>query len=352
MGRNAQLIRQWAILKQIETTRWSTIPDMADRHDVSTKTIRRDLAALMEAGFPLYDERYEGRVYWRLAEEYKGLPLAHLSLSELAALYFSREMVSALLAPPFSGDIESAFKKIEGALPEKSTAFLDGLDNMISVRPDAPKDLDEHKQTIRTLMDAIGGERRIGMDYFSVHSGKKKAYVVDPYRLMYFRGGLYLFGFVEEYKQIRTFAVERIEAIEKRADTFERPADFSMDTYLESSFGLVKEDPFDVEIHFKADIAPYARSRTWHPSQKVRDVGNGEIVMSLHVGGEFEIESWILNFGPSAMVLSPERLRRRIEADLKRMLDGYRNEVTIAPAVSKASKPGPVKKASKVRSRR
>ena len=35
---------------------------MAIRHEVSTKTIRRDLAALMEAGFPLYDERYEGKV--------------------------------------------------------------------------------------------------------------------------------------------------------------------------------------------------------------------------------------------------------------------------------------------------
>ena len=49
MGRNAQLIRQWAILKQIETNRWTTITDLADSHVVSTKTIRRDLAALLEA---------------------------------------------------------------------------------------------------------------------------------------------------------------------------------------------------------------------------------------------------------------------------------------------------------------
>ena len=344
MGRNAQLIRQWAILKQIERTRWSTVPDLADRHSVSTKTVRRDLIALMEAGFPLYDERYESKVYWRLAEEYKGLPLANLSLSELAALYFSRNMVSALLAPPFSDDIDSAFKKIASALPEKNIEFLDGLDKMISVRADAPKDLDRHKDTIRTLMDTIGEERRIRMDYFSVHSQKKKHYVVDPYRLMYFRGGIYLFGFVEEYKQIRTFAVERIEDIEKLGTTFERPAGFSVETYLESSFGLVKEEPFDVEILFKADTAKYVRSRAWHPSQKVRDVGNGEITMSLHVGGEFELVGWILSFGASAVVLSPDRLRRRVESDLKRMLESYRNEVTIAPP----AKARPTKKSRKV----
>ncbi len=338
MGRNAQLIRQWAILKQIESTRWSTIPDLASHHTVSTKTIRRDLAALMEAGFPLYDDRYEGKVYWRLAEEYKGLPLANLSLSELAALYFSRNVVGALAAPPFSGDIDSAFKKIEGALPEKNISFFDNLDSMISVRADAPKDLEAHKHTVRTLMDSMSEDHRIQMDYFSVHSQKRKTYTVHPYRLMYFRGGLYLFGYVEEYDQIRTFAVERIEELEKLADTFEKPSDFSVETYLESSFGLVKEDPFDVEILFKPDVASYVRSRLWHPSQEVREVGGGEIVMHLHVGGEFELGAWILSFGPSALVLSPEKLRRRLETDLARMLDNYRVEVTVAPSGAKSKR--------------
>src|SRR6478736_5443560 len=156
MGRNAQLIRQWAMLKQIETNRWTTIADMAEHHVVSTKTIRRDLAALMEAGFPLYDERYEGKVYWRLSDEYKGLPLATLSLSEIAALYFSKKVLINLAAPPFSSDIESAFKKIESALPDRNIKFLDSLDSMISVRADAPKDLDQHKEVIRTLLEAVG----------------------------------------------------------------------------------------------------------------------------------------------------------------------------------------------------
>src|SRR5213594_2348630 len=332
MGRNAQLIRQWAMLKQIETNRWTTIADMADQHAVSTKTIRRDLAALMEAGFPLYDERYDGKVYWRLSEEYKGLPLATLSLSETAALYFSKKLVVNLAAPPFSNDIASAFKKIESALPERNIQFLDSLDAMISVRADAPKDLDHSKNTIRILMEAIGEEVCVKMQYYSVHSQQKKMYTIDPYRLMYFRGGLYLFARVEEYNQIRTFAVERIESIEKTRDEFEKPPDFSVESYLESAFGVVKEDPFDVEIIFNKDIAEYVRSRVWHPSQQVREIGGGRITMKMHVGGEFELGSWILSFGSSAMVISPDRLRRRVEAELARALDNYRIEVTVAPA--------------------
>ena len=342
MGRNAQLIRQWAILKQIETNRWTTISDLADHHVVSTKTIRRDLAALMEAGFPLYDERYDGKVYWRFSDEYKGLPLANLSMSEIAALYFSKKLVINLAAPPFNSDIASAFKKIESALPEKNITFLDNLDSMISVRVDAPKDLDQHKQTIRTLLEAIGDDLKVKMQYFSVHSQKKKEYTLHPYRLMHFRGGMYLFAYVEEYQQIRTFAIERIESIEKLHANFEKPPDFSVESYLESSFGLVKEEPFDVELIFGADVCEYVRSRVWHPSQQCREISGGRIRMKLHVGGEFELVSWILSFGPSAQVVSPERLRRRVETELSRALENYRTEVTVAPA----------KKAKKVESRR
>src|SRR5256712_9931776 len=342
MGRNAQLIRQWAILKQIETNRWTTILDMAEAHIVSTKTIRRDLAALMEAGFPLYDERYEGKVYWRLNEEYRGLPLATLSLSETAALYFSKKLVVNLAAPPFSDDIASAFGKIESALPDRNIKFLDSLDNMISVRADAPKDLEHQKIRIRNLMEAIGEEVKVKMQYFSVHSQQKKMYTIHPYRLMYFRGGLYLFALVEEYKQIRTFAIERIESIEKTRDAFEKPADFSVESYLESAFGVVKEEPFDVEIVFNKEIAEYVRSRVWHPSQQVREIGDGRIRMKMHVGGEFELGSWILSFGSSAVVVSPDRLRRRVEAELARALDNYRVEVTVAPT----------RKAKKIESRK
>ena len=332
MGRNAQLIRQWAMLKQIETNRWTTIADMAENHRVSTKTIRRDLAALMEAGFPLYDERYDGKVYWRLSEEYKGLPLATLSLSETAALYFSKKLVVNLAAPPFSDDIASAFKKIESALPDRNIKFLDSLDNMISVRADAPKDLEHRKVTIRTLMEAIGEEVKLKMQYYSVHSQQKKTYAIHPYRLMYFRGGLYLFAFVEAYSQIRTFAIERIESIEKTREPFDIPKDFTVESYLESAFGVVKEEPFDVEVVFNADIAEYVRSRVWHPSQQVREIGGGRISMKMHVGGEFELGSWILSFGASATVVSPDRLRRRVEAELTRAIENYRKEVTVAPS--------------------
>jgi predicted DNA-binding transcriptional regulator YafY len=247
--------------------------------------------------------------------------------SRAAALYFSKKLVMNLAAPPFSDDIASAFKKIEGALPDRNIKFLDIIDNMISIRADAPKNLEHQKGTIRVLMEAIGDEVKVEIQYYSVHTQQKKPYTIHPYRLMYFRGGLYLFAFVEEYKQIRTFAIERIENIENTREAFEKPKDFSVESYLESAFGVVKEEPFDVQIVFNADISEYVRARVWHPSQRVREIDAGRILMTMHVGGEFELASWILSFGASATVISPDRLRRRVEEEHARALENYKTEL-------------------------
>jgi hypothetical protein len=57
--RNAEVIRQWTILREIERAHGggATIHELAELTGVTTRTIRRDLEALEAAGFPLYDDK-------------------------------------------------------------------------------------------------------------------------------------------------------------------------------------------------------------------------------------------------------------------------------------------------------
>ena len=66
--RNAEVIRQWQILKEVESRRTGvTIHELAKLEKVTTRTIRRDLQALKESGFALYDEGGEQETKrWRL----------------------------------------------------------------------------------------------------------------------------------------------------------------------------------------------------------------------------------------------------------------------------------------------
>ena len=67
--RNAEVIRQWSILRDLESSRRVTIDDLAARTGVSTRTIRRDLEALQAAGFPLFDEVHDGKKFWTLEQK-------------------------------------------------------------------------------------------------------------------------------------------------------------------------------------------------------------------------------------------------------------------------------------------
>ncbi len=123
-----------------------------------------------------------------------------------------------------------------------------------------------------------------------------------------------------------------------------------MENYLGEAFGVIKEDPSDVEVIFNSDVAEYVRSRVWHPSQQIREISGGRINVKMRAGGEYELASWVLSFGPAATVVSPERLRRRVEADLSRAMDNYRVERTVVPPGK--SKKVEVKKATATATRR
>ncbi len=223
MPRNQEVIRQWKVLHALESSRHGAAIDaLADELDVTTRTIRRDLAALQEAGFPLYDERDDdGRVRWRLdGQVLKGLETG-FTLAELCALYLSRNLLEAVAGTPFQRDLTLAFSRLEKMLSPRMRQFLDRLPRVLAAKP-GPRDprrrlLRRHR---RPLLEATLHFRVTTMRYHSVSSGRVKDYQVHPYRLAFAQGALYLLAYVPDYKDVRTFAVDRIAAVSLEKQTF------------------------------------------------------------------------------------------------------------------------------------
>ncbi len=314
--RNAEVIRQWKILKRIEAGRYTTSQDLADEHGVTERTIRRDIEALQEAGFPLYDERADGRKIWRLVEGYKQRLTQTFSLAELSALYFSKNLMSFLGGAPFAQDLEAAFAKIREALPARSLPYLERIQELFSARPDPWKDYSRKQDVIVALIDATLHQKQAKIGYFSFNSRRSKSYTVDPYRLVYYHGGLYLYARAHEYGEVRTFAVERVEKIEVREEGFEVPADFNVSEYGRGAFGITGGEPQTVEILVEPPMSAYIRERVWHESQELEDRPDGSVLLRMSVAPGFELKSWIKGFLPHIQVLKPTALRDEIAADL------------------------------------
>src|SRR5687768_12554336 len=137
MPRNQEVIRQWKVLHALESSRHGAAIDaLASELEVTTRTIRRDLAALQEAGFPLYDEKDEdGRVRWRLdGQVLSGLETG-FTLAEMCALYLSRNLLESVAGTPFQRDLTNAFTRLERMLSPRMRQFLDRLPTILAAKP-------------------------------------------------------------------------------------------------------------------------------------------------------------------------------------------------------------------------
>ena len=327
MPRNAEVIRQWTILREIENARAGgvTIDDLAAIGEVTTRTIRRDLEALQAAGFPLYDEKADdGKTRWRVnGPAFKGLT-AGLTMAELCALYFSRTLLESLSGTPFRSDVERAFEKLSSALTPHMRQFLDQLPRAIATKADPLRRHDDPRlqPIVSRALDATVEHRQANLTYYSKSSDRTKSYLVHPYRLAYAQGGMYLLAYVPEYDEMRTFAVERIQSIALLDERF-TPTEELPETAFPHSLGVHSGPPEPIEIEFAPAVADYVRGREWHPSQQVRDLEGGGITINLNVCRDHALQSWILGFGPLARVLAPETLVREIAKQLSEATARY-----------------------------
>jgi len=318
--RNQEVIRQWRVLHALESSRHgATIDALAGELEVTTRTIRRDLAALQEAGFALYDERDEdGRARWRLdGHVLKGLETG-FTLAELCALYLSRHLLESVAGSPFQRDLTNAFERLEKILSPRMRQFLDRLPSVLAAKPGPrARGGSSSADIVARLLEATLHFRVTTMRYHSVSSARVKDYVIHPYRLAFAQGGLYLLAYVPDYQDVRTFAVERIASASLEKQTFTPPKQPVGEDVFANSLGVNTGPAERVEIEFDARVAPYVRARVWHASQQISDDEEGGLRLTMNVCHDWALRSWLLSWGAFARVVSPPGLAADIKADLQ-----------------------------------
>ena len=314
MPRNTETTRQWETLRDLDAARVGlSIARLAELRGVHQKTIRRDVEALSRAGFPLYEDKVNGTTLWKLqARPFRALEDTGLSLTELCALYFSRALIVSLTGSPLEHDVERVLAKVERALPAAAKAFLDRIPLLLSARATGRKCHDDRRtrEVMGRAIEASLRRRRVTMRYASASSARTKDYVVEPLRLTYADGGLYLTAHVPTYGETRTFAIERIETFAVGDERFEPralPAELFGD-----SLGVHTGTPERVCVEFEPDAASFVRERRWHKTQKLQARVDGGVVLTMEVTVDRPLERWVLGFGPAARVLAPAHLAQRV----------------------------------------
>jgi len=326
MARGEPLIRQWNLIKALQAHRFGISADeLAERLGCSKRQVQRDLNVLQSVGFPLiYDVRDFGKRFWKLSPQFIEREELMLSMTEILSLFLSRQLLAPLAGTQFGDGLASALAKIKALLPKSALKYFDNVNNSLLVKSIARHDYSAHDKQISTINEAIAGSRVVKMRYRSASTGRIIESLFHPYGLVLFGLNLYCIGYLADRNDVRTLKVARIEAVEPTNDTFKRPDGFSIEAYLQGSFGVFSPGrPQTVVVRFTGWAATNVREHQWHPSQKILHGGKDRLVVQFELADTTEFRRWVLGFGRHATVLRPESLARELEQELLEAAELY-----------------------------
>lgn len=313
MSKSARLL---AILNMIRNNRAMSTMRLAEKCQVSERTIYRDILTLAEAGAPLYYDKG----YRLLPGTF--LPPLNLTVEEYLTLKVALFGTPLSMMKSYSAEIGNLIAKIDAAVNSHITDQLKSQSPRLLIKPKATSDVARGDVIIRLLKQAIDGDNVVRLTYKSISSGETLRRV-DPYFVVFRGKAWYLLGYCHLRKEMRLFRIDRIIKVAFTNERFSRDGNVTPEKYFESSWELYSGEPIEVKLRLQGAAAAVVATGKRHATEIVEPRGDGSVVYTVTVAGIEEILRWILGFGGNAEVLAPPELAVRVRHAAKQILKNY-----------------------------
>ena len=294
------------------------VTEIAELTGMTTRTVYRDIKALdEELGMPIFTA---GRGRYGI-EKKSFLPPLPLSLAEAIVLFLATRLI-ARWSDEYDQAVVSAFTKLADLLPQPIARHVAAT--MLTVGRAGPNE--PFTRNFAHVAQAWADGRVVEFEYEPSDGDARRARV-RPYFLEPDAGShnVYLIGFDETVDAMRTYKVERIRTSTVTADRYEIPDDFDPDAWLAHSWGIwsAESGVDEVVLRFDASVAQRVRESVWHRSQRLTELADGRIELTVTVAGIVEIRPWILSWGDAVEVVAPPALREAVARMVQRAAERY-----------------------------
>ncbi|MBX3065457.1 MAG: YafY family protein [Anaerolineae bacterium] len=241
--------RLLTILELLQSYQQMSGSELAQRLEVDGRTVRRYITMLQDMGIPVEAERGPYGAY-QLRRGYK-LPPLMFNDAEAIALTMGLLTIREFRFPVDVAAVEGALAKTERVMPENLLRQVRGLQEAITFNV-APPPVQFHNDYVSILSLAVKQQQRVFLRY-QAWGGEESEREFDPYGIVFNEGFWYTAGYCHLRRDLRTFRLDRIVALEPREGSFERPADFdALAHVLQSIFTMPGTN--QVEVLFKTTL--------------------------------------------------------------------------------------------------
>ena len=277
-----------------------TARELAERFEVSPRTIYRDIDALSLAGIPVYTEKGKGGGIGLLPDFVLSKSL--LSEGEQSEILTALQSLGSLKA----AETDQVLRKLSAVFNKSAVPWLEvDFSDWGGCQGDI----------FQGCKAAILEKRVIAFDYYSTY-GEKTSRRVEPLQLWFKSKAWYLRGFCLDKRDVRTFKLTRMQGF----------------TLTEARFAerdFPPEPPPDPKymqlVALKLKIAPEMAYRLYdefHPAQIEPQAGGGFLVHAVWLEDDW-VYNTILSYGEHIEVLEPARIREIVKEKAQKIAEKY-----------------------------
>lgn len=294
--------RLTAILIQLQSQKIVKAEEIADRFEISTRTVYRDVKALMEAGVPIGSEAGTG---YFIVDGYH-LPPVMFTQDEAGALLLAGKLVEKMTDKSIKQAYTSALLKIKSVLHSEEKDHLQHLESNVEVflrgRPEGTASTEFPDHFLTAIQRAVAAKKVLKILYTN-SAGESSRRELEPLGVSYYGMAWHLIGWCRLRKEYRDFRSDRIRDLTETGQSFDG-AHISLQEYFqrmrEANGGLIP-----VVVTFRKDGL---RGRPLYGCIQQTDLGD-------RIRAEFMLDNlgwmsrWLLMFGNAAEVESPDELK-------------------------------------------
>lgn len=297
------------IMMLLLSKRKLTAQQIANRYDISTRSVYRYVEELNVCGVPV--DIMRGR--------YGGITIA--DTFRLPTGYFTREeyssavnALSAMASQVADESVISALEKLQRQ--QKSEKRELSVCGNIIVDGGTWGGSKKFSEKMRVCECAVNERKCLMIDYIS-RGGEHSKRVIDPH-IMIFKGNVwYLYAFCHSKQTFRTFKIGRIKSATFTGESFAR-REFARDE-IDLDFYYSAEKLVDVTLEISKNSL--ADAEEWLGIDNIEPRGN-EFIARITLPDDDGLVNKILSYGGAVKVLEPSVLKEKVIAAAKRIADG------------------------------
>ncbi|MCW9705702.1 helix-turn-helix transcriptional regulator [Fodinibius salsisoli] len=311
---NSSERRMKLILMLQQATNRLSVNDIAEKFDISRRTVFRDFNALSEMNVPVTWDEYKG---YGIMRGYKIPPLMFTS-KELATILVGLNFVKSQVDKTLINDAKGVELKIKEVVPDDLLDFMESLDKRTVVDPYMNFGAEKKEGGNWFLIsNAIAENKTITFDYQPKSKESPSSRKIDPYIIVFYKDHWNVIGYSHKRDDIRNFVLDRMSNVAISNKEFVPHGKIDIEGLIFRSNESSRE--ITVDVHKNT----LSRFRANLPTKiiKEKDKNPNFVRITFKFNNLDFINEWLLQFADNTKIISPELLVEKRNNILEKMLE-------------------------------